>query len=111
MCSSSENHFIVYDIGNREVDSWTGKAEIVVCVCGTKPYELPQTVHLQRKLGQREAFFLCPFVAEEMRGELTSALENEYHKLLFVNYQPELTNAAANADIYRGLVARYCLVV
>ena len=76
-------------------------------VCGTKPYELGFTVRLQASLAGIHAYLLCPFVAEGMKDDLADALQNDYHGVMFSEYQPELTDSDCNGKQYRNLIARY----
>ena len=38
---------------------------------------------------------------------LAEALQNDYHKVMFSEYQPELTDSDCNGKQYRNLIARY----
>ena len=102
-------NFVVYDLGS----DFTGerelleRADIRLLVCGTKPYELGFTVRLQASLSGVYAHLLCPFVAEGMKNDLADALQNDYHKVMFSEYQPELTDSDCNAKQYKNMIARY----
>lgn len=102
-------NFVVYDLGS----SFTASHDILersglrLLVCGTKPHELGFTIRLQNALSGTRAYLYCPFVAEEMREELAEALQNDYHKILFAGYQPELTDGNCNAKHYKTIVAKY----
>ncbi len=65
------------------------------------------TVRLQASLAGIYAYLLCPFVAEGMKNDLADALQNDYHKVMFSEYQPELTDSACNVKQYKNLIARY----
>lgn len=102
-------NFLIYDMG----DELTGRRELLeradirLLVCGTKPYELGYTVRLQTALAGIHACLLCPFVADGIRDDLAEALQNDYHKLIFLEYQPELTDSDCNARHYRNIIAGY----
>lgn len=102
-------NFVVYDIGSdfaarREL---LEGAAIKLLVCGTKPHELGYTVRLQAALAGIHVCLLCPFVAGGIKNDLAVALQNEYHKVFFLEYQPELTDSCCNAKQYRNMVAGY----
>lgn len=105
----NEVNFIVYDIGTAitENQERISKADIVAMVCGTKPYELPSTMQMQRQVGTRADYMMLPFVAAEIRPEIASALENNYLKILFAEYQPELTNGSVNAKMFKTIIEDY----
>lgn len=67
------------------------KADKLLVLCGTKPYELPFTGRLQRKYYGQQAYLLCPFVAEEQRKEVRELLQKEAQQVLFLEYQLEPT--------------------
>ncbi len=102
-------NFVVYDVGSDFAvkHDLLESAEIRLLVCGTKPHELGNTVRLQANLAGTHACLLCPFVAEEIKEDLAAALQNEYHNVMFSEYQPELTDSDCNAKQYRNMVARY----
>lgn len=102
-------NFIIYDIGDNLSNrhELLGRADIKLLVCGTKPYELKSTVRLQSILTGVHAFLLCPFVAEGSKDDIVDALQNDYHKVLFLEYQPELTDSYCNAKQYKNMIAKY----
>ncbi len=102
-------NFVVYDLGSDLVGKkeLVERADIKLLVCGTKPYELGLTVRLQASLAGIHAYLLCPFVAEGMKDDLAEALQNDYHKVMFSEYQPELTDSDCNGKQYKNLIARY----
>ena len=102
-------NFVVYDVGSDFAvkHGLLESAEIRLLVCGTKPHELGNTVRLQATLAKAHACLLCPFVAEGIKDDLAAALQNEYHNVMFSEYQPELTDSDCNAKQYRNMVARY----
>ena len=85
------------------------KADIRLLVCGTKPYELGYTVRLQSSFAGVHVYLLCPFVAEGMKDDLAEALQNDYHKVMFAEYQPELTDSDCNGKQYKSMVAKYIM--
>ena len=102
-------NFVVYDLGSDLAGKkeLVERADIKLLVCGTKPYELGFTVRLQASLAGIHAYLLCPFVAEGMKDDLADALQNDYHKVMFSEYQPELTDSACNGKQCKNLIARY----
>ena len=100
-------NFIVSDMGSMLQQELLGKANLPVLVCGTKPYELSAAVRLQKRIEATHAYLLCPFVQEASRDDLAQALQNDYHKVLFLEYQPEPTNGSVNAKQYKTMIANY----
>lgn len=102
-------NFYVYDLG----DAMNGRRDILECaerkllVCGTKPYELGFSVRMQREFARMDAWLLCLFVADGVKEELTGAFQNEWHRVRFPGYQPELTDGGCNGGLYQEIVAEY----
>ncbi|MCI8529507.1 MAG: hypothetical protein HFH82_10205 [Lachnospiraceae bacterium] len=109
-CQEDVN-FLVYDLGSdlKGQSDILKRAEVKILVCGTKPHELGYTVRLQRQLAEIHAWLFCPFVAEGSRMELGEALENNFHKVLFGEYQPEMTDCGCNKEVYRTLMGKYLM--
>ena len=42
-----------------------------------------------------------------MKDDLAAALQNDYHKVMFSGYQPELTDSDCNAKQFKNMIARY----
>ncbi len=107
--SQEDRNFIVYDFGSDYTESreLIEHADIRLMICGTKPYELGYTVRLQATFAGTHAYLLCPFVAETLRDELAEALQSDYHKVIFSEYQPELTDSDCNARYYKAMIGRY----
>lgn len=100
-------NFIVSDLGSTLPQELLSKADLTVLVCGTKPYELGASIRLQKRIEATHAYLLCPFVQEASRDDLAQALQNDYHKVLFLAYQPEPTNGSVNAKQYKIMIADY----
>ncbi len=102
-------NFVVYDLGSSFTDSHDilERSALKILVCGTKPHELGFTIRLQNACSGTRVYLYCPFVADEMRDELAEALQNDYHKVLFAGYQPELTDGNCNAKQYKSVMAKY----
>ncbi len=109
-CQEDVN-FLVYDLGSdlKGQSDILERAEVKILVCGTKPHELRYTVRLQRQFVESYAWLFCPFVAEGSRKELGEVLENSLHKVLFGEYQPEMTDGSCNKEAYRTLMGKYLL--
>lgn len=97
-------HFLIedYGIGKPEVET-----DILLLVCGTKPYEIVHTLKLLEQYKAREALVLCPFVETELRTTYIEAFQTDYHKVLFVEYQPDCMNGSPNAKIFKRIIERY----
>lgn len=102
-------NFVVYDLGSDLTAKrrLLERADIRLLICGTKPHELGNTVRSRTALKGIHAWLLCPFVAAEIQDDLAAALQNEYHKVMFSEYQPEFTDGKCNARQYRNVVAEY----
>lgn len=102
-------NFIVYDAGN-DLTAFTQSeihADLLLLQCGTKPYELGYTLRLQKRFKTEYAYILCPFVSEDTKGDYADALQSDYHKLLFLDCQPDLMNGTSNAKQYKTMITKY----
>lgn len=102
-------NFIVCDIGSDSTatQELVNAADLRLLVCGTKPYELPYSLRLKKRLEAAPAYILCPFVAEGMKADYAEVLQNDYHKVLFLEYQPEPTNGEANEKPFKTMITKY----
>ena len=98
-------HFIVRDMGSAAIT--LADADVLVMGCGSKPQELPYTAKLKRTQEGNHAYLLCPFVVEEIREDVADALQDDYHKVLFLDYQPEPTDGAANSKQFKRMITKY----
>ena len=98
-------NFIVQDAGSAETAPQN--ADVLALVCGTKVWEIPHTAKLKRAQEGNYAYLLCPSVLEENRENVAEALQDDYHKVLFLDYQPEPTNGAINAKQFKMMIAKY----
>lgn len=98
-------NFIVRDRGNA--GTVPPDTDVLALICGTKPQELPHTVRLKRMQEGSHAYLLCPFVVEEARADVAGALQDDYHKVLFLDYQPEPTDGTANAKQFKRMITKY----
>jgi hypothetical protein len=101
-------NFIVHDFGYLPNPNEIVKnAGMLFIVCGTKPYELPRSMLLLKRLETVDANVLCPFTHEKVRDDYASILQSDFHKVLFLEYQPELTDGMSNAKQYKTMVTKY----
>ena len=98
-------NFIISDMGSGKTPSQG--TDILVLVCGTKPQELPFTAKLKRTQEGNHAYILCPFVLEDTKEDVAEALQDDYHKVLFLDYQPEPTDGSANAKPFKAMMTNY----
>lgn len=98
-------NFIVRDRGSAKMPP--ADTDMLVLVCGTKPQELPYTAKLKGTQEGNHAYLLCPFVAEEARGDVAKALQDDYHKVLFLDYQPEPTDGTVNTKQFKRMITKY----
>ncbi|MEG2217183.1 MAG: hypothetical protein RRZ24_08455, partial [Clostridia bacterium] len=59
-------------------------ADVLLLVCGTKPYELSASLRLKKQFETSYAYILCPFVEEDSRETYAEVLQSDYHKVLFL---------------------------
>ena len=97
-------HFLLedYGTGRQEAD-----ADILLLVCGTKPYEIVHTMKLLKQYETRAAFVLCPFVESALQDTYVEAFQTDYHKVFFLEYQPDCMNGSPNAKIFKNIIERY----
>ena len=79
----------------------------MLLVCGMKPYEMEHTMRLLEQYKTRTAFILCPFVERSLQRTYAESFQTEYHKILFLEYQPNYINSSPNAKIYKNIIERY----
>ncbi len=97
-------HFLLEDYGTDRLDADT---DILLLVCGTKPYEVVHTMKLLEQYETKEAFILCPFVEKALQDTYVEAFQTDYHKVFFLEYQPDCMNGSPNAKIYKTIIERY----
>lgn len=97
-------HFLIEDYGTDRPEA---EADVLILVCGTKPYEIAHTMELLEKYGTKNAVVLCPFVEKALRNTYVEAFKNDYNKIFFLEYQPDCMDGSPNAKIYRAVVERY----
>lgn len=97
-------HFVLEDYGTErpEVDE-----DVLILVCGTKPYEIAHTMKLLEQYETKTAFVLCPFVDVALQGTYAEAFQTDYHKVFFLEYQPDCMNGSPNAKIFKTIIGRY----
>lgn len=97
-------HFLLEDYG---IGKPTTDADILLLVCGTKPYEIIHTVKLLEQYETKTAFILCPFVEKALQDTYVEAFQTDYHKVFFLEYQPDCMNGSPNAKLFRTIIKRY----
>lgn len=97
-------HFLLedYGTGRPEVD-----ADILLLICGTKPYEVVHTMKLLEHYETKAAFVFCPFVDAALQDTYAEAFQTDYHKVFFLEYQPDCMNGSPNAKIFKNIIERY----
>lgn len=97
-------HFLLEDYGTAIPEE---DADILLLVCGTKPYEIVHTMRLLEKYETRKALVLCPFVETSLRDTYVEAFQTDYHKIFFLEYQPDCMNGGPNAKIFKTIIKSY----
>ena len=97
-------HFLIEDYG---VERPKEKPDTLVLVCGTKPYEIESTMKLLAQYETIPAFLLCPFVEKALQHTYQEVFQSEYHKVFFMDYQPDCMNGQPNEKIYKNIIKKY----
>ena len=63
-------HFLIEDYGTGRLET---DADILLFVCGTKPYEIAHTMKLLAQYETKAAYVLCPFVETALRDTYVKA--------------------------------------
>ena len=106
--ANTPSNFIVHDLSYMPDVNETAKgADLLLAVCGTKPYELSNSMLLLHRLETVDTYVLCPFTHEKVRDDYAAILRSDFHKVFFLEYQPELTDGASNAAQYKAIMTKY----
>lgn len=97
-------HFIIEDYGMERSEA---DEDILLLVCGTKPYEIVHTMKLLEQYETKTAFVLCPFVDVALQSTYVEAFQTDYHKVFFLEYQPDCMNGSPNAKTFKTIIGRY----
>ena len=101
-------NFIIHDLGCQlGLNEKVYDVGLLVIVCGTKTYELPNSVRLLKRLDTVDAYILCPFTHEAVRSDYAAILQSNFHKVLFLDYQPEPTDDMSNSKQYKTMMTKY----
>lgn len=96
--SAEPVNFIVHDFGCRPaLSEKINDAALLIAVCGTKHYELPNPVRFLKRSEATDAYVLSPFTHEAVRSDYVAILQSDFHKVLFLDYQPEPTDGMSNS--------------
>lgn len=97
-------HFLIEDYGASRPET---DADILLLICGAKPYEIVHTMRLLEQYETKTAFVLCPFVEKALQDTYAEAFQTDCHKVLFLEYQPDCMNGNSNAKVFKNIVERY----
>ncbi len=97
-------HFLIEDYGTGRPEA---DADILLLVCGMKPYEIGHTMRLLGQYETRAAFILCPFVEKTLQDTYAEAFQTDYHKVFFLGYQPDCMDGSPNAKVFKSIIKRY----
>ncbi len=101
-------NFIVHDFGCQpNLNEKANNVGLLLIVCGTKPYELPNSMRLLKRLDTADAYILCPFTHDAVRSDYADILQSDFHKVLFLDYQPEPTDGMSNSKQYKTMMTKY----
>mgnify|MGYP000919326533 CR=1 FL=1 len=62
---------------------------------------------LLEKYDTKPAFVLCPFVEASLQDTYVEAFQTDYHKVFFLEYQPDCMNGSPNAKIFKIIIKNY----
>lgn len=99
-----EYSFIITDYGTQ--DPGLG-SDILLLVCGTKPYEISYTLSLLERYQDRKAIVLFPFVDRPLWRTYEEAFSTDCHRVLFLKYQPDCLNGIPNGSEYKTIIKPY----
>jgi len=68
---------------------------------------MQHTVRLLRQFETIHAFVVCPFVDGSLKESYASVLQSDYHKVMFMEYQPDMMSVSVNSKNYMGIVQKY----
>lgn len=101
-------NFVIHDFGYMpDPKAALESIHMLLVVCGTKPYEIEHSMRLLKRLETSDAYILCPFTHERVRKDYADIFQSDFHKVLFLDYQPELTDGMSNAKPYKAMVTKY----
>jgi hypothetical protein len=101
-------NFIVHDFGCQPYpNEKANNVDLLLIVCGTKPYELPNSMRFLKRLDTSDAYILCPFTHDAVRSDYADILQSDFHKVLFLDYQPEPTDGMSNSKQYKTMMTKY----
>lgn len=101
-------NFIIHDFGYMaDPKVALENSHMLLVVCGTKSYEIEHSMRLLKRLETNDAFILCPFTHERVRKDYADIFQSDFHTVLFLDYQPELTDGMSNAKPYKAMVTKY----
>lgn len=101
---TQEYSFIVTDYGTGELGTMP---DILLLVCGTKPYELPHTLKLLEQYEDQCVIILFTFVVQEHRRVYEDSFSTDKHRVLFMEYQPDSFDGAINGSIFKTIIKTY----
>ena len=102
--STQEYSFVVTDFGIGEPKTMP---DILLLVCGTKPYELPHTLKLLEQYEDQCATILFSFVVQEHRRAYEDSFSTDKHRVLFMEYQPDCFDGVINGSIFKTIIKPY----
>lgn len=105
---SQSVNFVIHDFGYMaDPKAALENIHMLLLVCGTKSYEIGHSIRLLKRLETADAYILCQFTHERVRKDYADILQSDFHKVLFLDYQPELTDGMSNAKPYKAMVTKY----
>lgn len=107
--TGSATNFIIYDIGSEFMPhkELAMSTDILILQCGTKPFEISYSMRLKKLFETEHAFILDPFVSEDLKDTYADIFQSDYHKVLFLDTQPDLMDGSPNAKQYKTMITKY----
>ena len=105
---SQSVNFVIHDFGYMvDPKAVLENIHMLLLVCGTKPYEIRHSMRLLKRLDTADGYVLCPFTHERVRKDYSDIFQSDFHKVLFLDYQPEPTDGMSNAKPYKAMMTKY----
>lgn len=101
---TQEYSFIVTDYGAGDPEK---SQDILLLICGTKPYEITHTLLLLERYEDRCAIVLFPFVTQEYRHSYEESFSTDKHRVLFMEYQPDCFDGVVNGSVFKTIIKPY----
>jgi hypothetical protein len=104
--SNDEYHFIIYDMGVLEpknINAIKNNCDVVILCATAKPYEIDAYDKATELLNDANSYTIFSFVQDAAKAKI----QNEYKKVFFSEYSPDLFDSEKNRDIWERILNEY----